>query len=461
MTEEVSAASGESEAVNPLTKKKKEYEFDENFQMKIGAMCARDSDFLRRTDGLIDPKYFTNIYDRYIVSCVLRHFQKYKKVPGDGATWKQLLRNDVEKKVVREEHYGEIVKRLVDIMRVDVSDKEFVIEEVATFARYQAVSDAICEIAVKHIDSRDFDKIETLMSKALNVGAHAGSDGYDYGSKIEERTTKREERLQGNSAPVGITTGYPNLDKHLLPHKGWGRGELAVLMGPAKIGKSTALMDFGLGAAGSVFRYNVLYVTLEVSKSVISDRADANIAKMTTGELDSNNLSVKREVTKWQERAGKFVIEDWPTGTMRVQDLRRIIERHKAQGRSFDLVIVDYADLMMPERYTDSTIENSKSIWVALRGIAVQENIAILTATQTNRGGATKSVAQMTDVADDFNKIRIADVVISINRTEDELRMNEARLYFAAMRNAPAGFSVRIKQDISRMKFVQSVEGVA
>ncbi len=90
----------------------------------------------------------------------------------------------------------------------------------------------------------------------------------------------------------------------------------------------------------------------------------------------------------------------------------------------------------------------------------MKEGFAVLTATQTNRAGASKAVAKMDDVAEDFNKIRIADLVISINRTDEERAMGEARLFFAASRNQPGNFSLRISQDLDRMKFVKDIIGV-
>jgi replicative DNA helicase len=123
------------------------------------------------------------------------------------------------------------------------------------------------------------------------------------------------------------------------------------------------------------------------------------------------------------------------------------------------MVIVDYADLMAPERYTDNSIENSKNIYVSLRGLAMQEDIALLTATQTNREGFKSSVAKAEHVSEDFNKIRIADIVISINRTEEERAVGQARLYFAASRNQAGQFTVRIKQDMERMRFISEIIG--
>jgi replicative DNA helicase len=144
---------------------------------------------------------------------------------------------------------------------------------------------------------------------------------------------------------------------------------------------------------------------------------------------------------------------------MQVADLRRLLEYYKSQGIVFDLVCVDYADLMRPERVTDNVQENSKNIYQTMRGLAMAEGFALLTATQTNREGAKKAVATMTDVAEDINKIRIADIVISINKTEEERAMNRCRLHFAASRNQRSGFSLLIEQNFDRAKFITKVIG--
>jgi len=84
----------------------------------------------------------------------------------------------------------------------------------------------------------------------------------------------------------------------------------------------------------------------------------------------------------------------------------------------------------------------------------------MLSATQTNREGAKASVSTMEHVAEDFNRVRIADILISINADEAERRAKEARLYFAASRNQRGDFTIRIKQDLERMKFIERILGI-
>jgi replicative DNA helicase len=210
----------------------------------------------------------------------------------------------------------------------------------------------------------------------------------------------------------------------------------------------------------------VLYASCEVGKDVISARADANMSAVLFKELDTHTHEVRQKVTEYASKAlksdgskAKFKVHEYPTGGLKPSELRRLLERYKSKGVKFDLVIVDYADIMCPERHTDSAIENSKSIYVDLRGIAIREDCAVLTATQANRVGASANVIKMDHVADDFNKVRIADLMISINRTDEERASGRARLFFAASRNQEGEFTLEIEQALDRMKFITRVLG--
>lgn len=152
-------------------------------------------------------------------------------------------------------------------------------------------------------------------------------------------------------------------------------------------------------------------------------------------------------------------MRDFASGTLKVSQLHRIIEDYRNDGILFDLIIVDYADIMAGEYKAENLRDNLREIYIDLRALAHEFDCAVLTATQTNRDGAKAITAKATDVGDDFNKIRTADVVIGINVTDAEKQAGEARLYWAVSRNTEDGFTLRIKQDRSRMKFIKQVLG--
>lgn len=431
------------------------FDFDAEFQRKIVALAMRDTQFAQLTDGLIRPEYFENAAYATLAKLSTDYFAKYKKAPGDKATVVTLIRDAHLAKTVPPELLRMAAPVVADLYLADVSDRDYVADHVATFARHQAVARAVLE-SVDMLEKRDFDAIGTKMRTALDTGKNSTGGVYDYAEMTAARTQDRKDRAAGIKRPTGVTTGYEVLD-NCLYHKGWGRKELSVLMGGPKAGKSMGLIGFAVNAIATGHR--TLYVTLEVSSDIIADRTDANISERAISELSLHPHDVEEKVKAFMDKAAPFKIVEYPTGTMKVSDLRRLVEHYKAQGLIFDLVIVDYADLMRPERVTDNVQENSKSVYQDLRGLAMGEGFAMLTATQTNREGAKKAVATMTDVAEDLNKVRIADVLISINASAEEKAINQARLHFAASRNQRSGFSLRIEQNVHCGKFISKVLG--
>jgi len=442
----------EVESSTPVEVEK--YDFDEDFQRKILALAVRSTPFNRSVEGLVRPEYFENAMSATLTSIAVDFFNAYKVSPT-RSTFLELIKQAINKKVIRADMKEELGRSIVAIYKEDITDGDYVADRVADFARHQAMLVAALEY-VTLIDKREFDKAADVVRKASEVGKQSDIAAYDY---FEESVNRKDERLAvlaGTVVRRGISTGIPALDKELF-HKGWGRKELTVFMAGPKKGKSTALADFSKFA--SLGGYNVLYVTLEVSAKITSDRLDANLADIIISEVASSPSEVyaKLKAVEASGKLGRFIIEERPSGTMTPNELNRIIQKHKNAGLIFDLIAVDYADIMAPNVRTQDIQENSKSVYVDLRAIAQREDVAMLTATQTNREGAKSTVSRMEHVAEDFNKVRIADLMISINKSEDEQNKGIARLFFAASRNQKGDITIYIKQQQDRMRFITEV----
>lgn len=434
----------------------KKYDFDAEFQTKIAALIIRDVDFNRRTSGLIRPDYFENAAEATLVDIGIDFYSRYGRVP-DVVSLVNILKEKIAKKLIRSDLVPEIKDKLKELQEVNIADGPYVVDCVAEFARHRAYENAIIE-SVKYLEKGDFQEIEKLIQNASMVGAAEALQEYEYFEQIENRTQYRKDVAAGKIAPRGITTGIPELDR-CLKHRGWGRGELSMIMGAAKKGKSAALSFFARNAAFA--GHNVLLLTLEVSTEIVSERVDASIAEVPIMEIPTRIVDTDirvRNVAK-AKKPGKFYIEEYPSGTLKCSGLRRILERYKAKGIKFDLIVPDYGGIMAPEVYTTDKIENSKQIHLGLRAIAQEEDAAVLSAAQTNRDGAKATVADDINVAEDFNIIRIADLTISINATEEERAKNEARLFFASSRNQSGKFSLKVTQDMECMQFVKKVLG--
>lgn len=431
------------------------YEFDEAFQSKIAGLFSRDTTFAKRVTDLIDPTYFTDTGTAEFVRICQEHLRKFGNVP-DRSTFMKVLKDLWTSKRLRDDTLQGVKDAFMKSMKADLTNAEYVAEEVATFAKHQAIQNAMMA-SIPLLEKGDFGKIRELMTSATQIGLTDDWEDYDYFEEIKSRTAKREDIATGTVLRTGITTGYAKVDCHLY-HQGWGRKELSCLMGAAKSGKSLGLGDFAKNA--SLAGYNVLYVSLEVAKEIISERIDAAMSDTLMRELVNDRAKVEAEITKMQAKAGVFKVIDFPSGTLKVNQLNRVLEKYRDKGIIFDLVVVDYADIMCPERSSDELREGLRMIYIQLRALAHQWNVAMLTATQTNRDGAKAATAKATDVGDDWNKVRTVDILIGINATEAEKQAGEARLHWAISRNTKDGFSLRIKQDREKMQFLKDVIGI-
>ena len=435
--------------------KEVKFPFDSDFQKGVVTLALRDTAFMRRCAHLLFPSHFETIGEAGAVQIALRHFKKYGCAidkPSLGIAVKEAL----DSKVIGATEKAPTLEAIKEAFLSGIPSAPPLEAKLAEFARQQAVSYAILN-SVDKLQKDDFEGIRKTMQKALDVGANEDGEAYDYYAEIENRTTERKEAIAGVKPPRGITSGFERFD-NLLYHHGWGRKELTVLMAKSKGGKSMACVNLAVNASNA--GYNVLYCTLEVSARIIAERMDSYISDTQVRDLEANTIDVENKVSARALRAGKLKIHEYPSGSMKPSMLRTLIEKYRNRGVIFDLVIVDYADLMAPDYRNENPIENSKEIYIGLRALASEFDCAMLTATQTNREGAKAQTATMTHVAEDFNKIRTADLVISINFTEDERNAGEARLYFAASRNQESGFTVRIKQDFKKMAFITDITGI-
>lgn len=430
------------------------YEFEEIFQSKVAACVLRNVQFNKRTAGLIKPEYFEKISEAAIVSACCRYFDKYAQTPSIPILV-QLLKDDVAAKIIRSDLFGDVKESLKILATEDITDSDYICDQVAQFARHKAMESAGMDYA-DLIDRKDYDRAAKVIATASSVGANDGEREYDFFSDdaIENRERKRNERVIGVATKDAISTGVRGLDKSLY-HKGWGKGEFYVMMGPPKIGKSISLAYFAKNA--SLAGHNVLFATLEVSTDITAERIDSSITGIAMAELENHIVDAKAKLKAVQAKAGKLKIKEFPTGTLTPNALSRVIQKYKGDGVVFDMIVVDYADIMAPNVRTDNSIENSKSIYVDLRAMAQVEHVVMLSAMQTNREGAKATTSRMEHAAEDFNKIRIPDLVISINRTDEERSRNEARLFFAASRNQKGDFTIHISQDIEAMNFIKSI----
>lgn len=444
--------SGSSEETAPAVSVK--FSFDEDFQRAVAVLALRDYPFLRRVAHLLKPEYFESASNQTIVAMALHFYKKWNAIIPKS-TLRNVLEDVIKNRIVEKSQAVEIITAMSKMYKEELPSAEYVASKVSAFASEQAITGAIMRLAemLSKKGVSEKAKMEAIMREALLVGQEQDGEAVSYWEKVEERTQERLDKIAGIRPPEGITTGNLEFDALLL-HNGWGRRELSSIMGGAKTGKTTALVNFAKGA--SMAGFNVLYATLEVSERILSERLDASVSDIEIKNLGMNVLEVQRRIKA--TRHGELRVAEFPSGTLTPNKLREVIDKNQSAIKGkFDLIVVDYADIMAPNIRTNDTIENSKSVYVDLRAIAFDYNAAVLTATQTNREGFKSTVAKAEHVAEDFNKVRTVDLMISINITEEERARGEARLFFAASRNQESGFTVHVKQNIAKMRFLEKV----
>ena len=412
-----------------------EYIIDEAFEDKVLACLLGSTDFCASAAQHLKPKYFTNPVRHNIAKMAVGFYVSYGAVISAPAFVTELTALKTTKTVRADdmEHYGDEYKRL---RKVDLSDWKWVLEKLIVFIKHKEMR-ALIETAVKKwLPKNDFDTIEKGIMDVMAITTSQEVKGYDYWAmesvleRVKRRERERRELAEGRA--VGISTGIPMMDK-TLAHGGWYRKELYMLMAPPKVGKTMALLWFG--NVGALQGFNVTEFSLETSKEVLSDRLDAMNTETESKLLVDKNYYVAKRLASRPPK-GKYTIFEYPTKSCTVGEVERQLKKLETQhGVVTDLLIVDYGDIMKPIRFYDDKLAEQATIFEDLRTLAGKFGIPVLTATQVNRVGTGKAITTGVDVAGTYEKIMVADCVITLSQTKEEKRANKMRVHFAEARN--------------------------
>ena len=438
------------------------YSFGDDVQSEIVSCLMLDSDFNRRAEGLIEASYFSDRLESVYAHLAVEHYRKYQEAPS-LSVWKELVKHAFATKLVRDDGKKPFVEKLGQLARLEVKSRQWLLDSVAQYAKQMAMTNALMAAAAKlgkTSDDKRFEAIEKTMKAAFDVGLSTEEKDCDYFQDIEERTKERVDVAAGGKPPTGVTTGIKELDAALPMHGGFGMQELSIFLGGAKSGKSFAL-QFACACAVQA-GHNCLFISLENSVAVVNARFDSFFSGVGLNEQFRNPHAIETAVkgAAGVSGVGVLKVRRAPAGTFRPADLVRILEAYKTKGLTFTAVYIDYLDICAPNFRYDNPIENSKSVYVDTRQIAVNWNVAMISASQVNRNGMKSAVVQATDVSDDINKIRTTDLAIGISRNESDRAEHKVRLTLAASRNSDDGITIFAATDFNRGRFISAVESV-
>lgn len=402
---------------------------DDIFEMKVLANLKRVQKFANIASQYIKPGYFESEIRHNLCKIFVDYTKKYHTNINDFAFAQIIKKLYEDKKIDKEriEYYVELYQKLDSY---DISDSDFILDNLIDFIKHKEYKKVIEEAITKYLPQNNLNELEKELSQISNISATPKAEPYDYWAKITERTEKREEELLCRS--VGITTGIKKLDDALYKN-GWYNGELYVIVAPPKRGKSMSLIWFSNVA--SLVGLNVGYWTHEVSADIIADRLDALNTETKIKLLKTNAKDVEKKINQLSNNKGKIFIFDYPTNTCSVNQIREDIKKLEIQGHRLDMVVTDYADIMRPNYRIGDKWQEEASIYIDLRGLAKERQVPVLTASQVTKSGSNKELTTGSDSAGSWDKIKIADLVLTINATEEEKQQNKARLNISENRN--------------------------
>ena len=382
-------------------------------EITLSKLILNDT-YTRKVLPFIKDEYFDTTSHKILFSTLTEYVNKYETTPEPNA-----LKIEVEKRRdISEEIYRE-VESFIDNLDRDQYNEDWLVETTEKWCKERAIYLALME-SVKIADGQDKtrtkDAIPSIMSEALGV-CFDESVGHDYIQDSDDRYDfyhKKEEKI-----PFDIE--YLNkITKGGLPNK-----TLNIALAGTGVGKSLFMCHL----AGSVLLQgrNVLYITMEMAEEKIAERIDANLLDIPIQQLTSPLLTKEKYSSKLLELTkktqGKLVIKEYPTASAHVGHFKALLnELSMKKGFSPDIIFVDYLNICASARYK-GTIVNSytyvKAIAEELRGLAVEFNLPIVSATQTTRAGFGSSDPDLTDTSESFGLPATADLMLALISNEE------------------------------------------
>lgn len=422
-------------------------QIDSSYDDKILACLTKD---YKHTEVLISsglkPEHFDTVAKQNYAKICIHFFNQYKSTFTDHS-FVLYIDDLVRTKKIPKEDQKHYFNQYAKYSNINLDDIQFFVDKIVKFIKKQEYKRLFEDAVSKDLPNEDFASIEKRFEKIKTIGDEQSFNVVNYFETLEERIERRK-----NGVVVGISTGIPQLDEQLY-HKGWGFGELSVVLGATKMGKTHALLYFAQQA--SARGYNVVYFSCEVSANILADRLDTSYSDIFFDELNFAHDKVINKIRDIREKSrGDIFLSYHPTKTLTVTKSKNIVERIEHENNcKIDMVIYDYGDIMCPEVASDKRLQIG-DIFERMRGFAGEKGIAVLSASQLNRDGAKKAVTQATDIAEDFSKIMTADVVIGLNASESEFAQGKIRVSMVANRNG-AKKTFTIQSNYAKMRFFE------
>ena len=386
---------------------------NERIEQTILRNLIFNEDFTRKTLPFIKEIFFAKREEQILFQEIDTFVQKYKNLPSKESI---LIELGNRKDINEEEH--RIVRELINTLNNEEVEQQWLLDTTEKFCKDRAVYNAVLQ-GIKIIDGKDKkhtpEAIPSILSEALGVSFDRHI-GHDYLAQTDERFDyyhRTEERLKFD------LSYFNRITKGGLPPK-----TLNVALAGTGVGKSLFMCHL----ASSVISQgkNVLYITLEMAEERIAERIDANLLDVTIDDLYEMPKEIyDNKTSKLQNKInGQLIIKEYPTAAAHAGHFKSLIDE-LALKKSFkpDIVFIDYLNICSSSRFKGGNISSYfyvKAIAEELRGLAVQYDVPIVSATQTTRSGYLSSDVGLEDTSESFGLPATADFMFALI-SNDEL----------------------------------------
>ena len=378
-----------------------------------------NEEFARKVIPFIEPDFFEDRKEKIIFEEITSFIVKY----GSSITTEALNievdnRTDLTDSEVKEIH--EINQNLTE----SPVDHQWLLDSTEKWCRDRAIYLALMEsihIADGDDEKKNRDAIPNILSDALSV-SFDNNIGHDYLLNYEDRYEfyhKKEEKIQFD------LEYFNKITKGGLPNK-----TLNIALAGTGVGKSL----FMCHVASSVLLQgrNVLYITMEMAEEKIAERIDANLLDVSIQNLNDlpKKTFEKKVINISKKTQGQLIIKEYPTASAHAGHFKTLLNE-LALKKSFkpDIIFIDYLNICASSRYRAGSNVNSysyiKAIAEELRGLAVETNVPVVSATQTTRSGYGSSDVDLTDTSESFGLPATADLMFALISTEDLEGLNQ------------------------------------
>lgn len=403
-------------------------QYGTKFQTQVISRLLTQKKYLINISDSLESEYFENTTHQWIVDKILDYFNKYHTTPTI-----EILSAEV-KKIDNEVLRIAITESLREAYKIadENPSLDWVEDEFELFCTNQKVKKAIME-SVDLLNVGDYDGIRSIINDALKAGQDKNI-GHIYEKDIESRY-REDDR---NPIP------FPWKTFNDLTQGGYGKGDLVLVFGNPKGGKSWAVAS--MGAHAIKLGYNVLHYSLELSEGYMGKRYDAILTGIPVDKLDDHKEKIKSIV---ENIPGKVIIKAYPPRRASFDTIRTHIEQLKTQHDFVpDLIIIDYLDYVRtkPKKERKHEIDD---VYVEAKALAGELEIPVVSPSQANRTGASEGILEGKHAAGSYDKIMIADILISLARGRKDRISGTGRWHIMGNRYGADGLTFGSKIDTS------------